>query len=74
MAITALRFNGVPVPLDEITPEYEEYLEALRQDQERERYEREHSTDTAFGLFSLSAHGLEPQQPTRDWDVELAPF
>jgi len=74
MAITSLRFNGVPVPADEITPDYEDYLEMLRQDQERERYEREHSGDTAFGLFSLSAHGLAAQQPVRDWDLELTSF
>jgi hypothetical protein len=49
-------------------------LDNLYQELERERYEREHSTDTAFGLFSLSAHGLQAQQPTRDWDLELAPF
>jgi hypothetical protein len=48
-------------------------LDDLYQDLECERYEREHAGDTAFGLFSLGAHGIEPQQPTRDWDLELAP-
>jgi hypothetical protein len=51
----------------------EDYLEMLRQELECERYEREHAGDTAFGLFSLGAHGLAAQQPVRDWDLELAP-
>ena len=39
----------------------EDYLEMLRQELECERYEREHSGDTAFGLFSLSSNGIAAQ-------------
>ena len=48
-------------------------LDDLYQELECERYEREHQ-ESAFGLFSLSSNGIAAQQPTRDWDLELAPF